>query len=256
MFKRLRVSILLAGVLAWCSPAWATPPTPITIGTGSTTAAAGSYSITTNADCPAHSIIGVVSSASAGVSNPVTATTDSATGGTNTYAVLDTSVNTILNRMDVWLALNTAHDLPNGGTITITYGTTGNRAALFCIPAIGSIGTVDVHNNTSNGAGASPATTVNTGTLVTSQEIILGFLTSANVGVTPAVTPSSGFTVLSSSISSVQMAYVAYQIVNSTASVAWSPTWTGATAGWNSDVIGIIGAAGDVGQRMMLGIGN
>lgn len=242
MIRFLSRLLLVAALLLPGSILAATPPTtPISIGTGSTAAAAGSYSITTSADCPIHSVIGVLSTGSIGTTNPVTNTTDSAG---NTYVALDTSAIT-LNRLDFWYVLNSTVDLPNGGTITITYGTTGNRAALFCIPNMGPTASIDVHNNISNGTGASPATTVSTGTLPSPVEYVFGLLTTDNNGLTPVVTPSAGFTVLSSSISTVQTAYAAYQIAPAPTSISWSPTWTQATTGYNSDVIAIK-AAGNV----------
>lgn len=227
-----------AGTLTPTGDAPANGIVPYSLGTGTTTNPAGSYSITTTADAPKGSVIIVATSMGNQAGPAVTNVTDSAG---NTYAQVDSISNPNANPnpswTDVWACLNSATNLPLGGSITITYGSTGNRAAIVCIPSLGSIAAIDIKTQTAVGTGTSPPTVVTSGPLNHANEILIG-IAEGQAG-SPVYSPSAGFTSIVTSVSAVQSVYLAYQNVTDATSKSWQPTWTGATALWTTDLISI-----------------
>ena len=152
----------------------------------------------------------------------------SVSDGTNTYSQAYGIQNTSGANIDVelWIAPNCLA-VSSGATITVSLSASpggsgsGCNIGAFYVTGLASIPTDKTANSLSNTATPS----VTTGTLSQANEIVFG--SSFNEDATPSYTESSGFTNLFASIASAgQAAALSYQIVSSTSSVTYAPTWS------------------------------
>jgi hypothetical protein len=120
-----------------------------------------------------------------------------------------------------------ATSLGSGGTITVN-GTfaAGNYIGLCMCTATGIIGLDEV----GTGAGGAAQQSISTGTLGSPYELIVGIETN-DVGA--SYTESAGFTSLTGTGNGFTSPRIAFQIVNSTASVTYAPTTGGSNIGVN-----------------------
>lgn len=178
-------------------------------------------SITTTVDAPAGSLIIVFVSAWAGTNGTATTVIDSAS---NTYTLAVQNVATVGQPYPgaIFYCLNSANDLPIGGTVTVSNsGSINQNVGIWKVS--GANGGLDAINKTfSSGTSLS----ISTGTLTSSSEIVFGGVGTA--GSMTGYTIGSGFTELFFGFTgSMSAAGFGYQIVSSTTSVTWAPSWTG-----------------------------
>lgn len=209
---------------------------PFSIATGSTTNPAGTYSLTTTQIAPRGSVILVGTSMANQDGGAVSQVGPDSAG--NVYAKVASIGNPVSGKSwtDVWACLNTTANLPIGGTIPVTYGSTGNRAAVICVPSIGAVAAIDVNINALS-TGASPPTALVSGLLNHDSEILIGI--GESTVASPVYTPNAGFTPIVTSVSTIQAVHFAYQNVADRSSKTWQPTWTGATDVWTTILLGI-----------------
>ena len=210
--------------------------------------------ITTGADCPVGSVIVVVSSLNF-ASDSLSSVADNATGGSNTYTTFDNIAGTGTEIGWGYTSVVTTNDLPIGGHITLTFGSTltNSTATAECVSGITASPALDVHNNTSQGTAASSATTVNSGTLSKSSEILYGGVSFS--GGTGSQTCGGSFSTAQTSTSYVMMCY---QVVSSTASVGFTPSWVGGSFNYVSDLVSFQatgGSASVIPSLTLLGAG-
>lgn len=122
---------------------------------------------------------------------------------------------------EIWWA-RAAGALTKGSTITITMATSTNRQGgrMISVPnmAVSPVDAVPTSNNST----ATGATSIASGTLAQTNELLIGWV---GAGADPGTfTPGGSWTLVSSNTSG-SFVYLAYQIVSSTSSVAWAPTW-------------------------------
>lgn len=209
--------------------------------------------LTTVADCPVGSLIVLFDGGATAVANNLSSIADSAS---NSYAApFDGHVNAAAFANLIWAnAINTAHDLPLGGTITSTYAnnSTNHSFLAICITGAATASPLDISAKTANGAGvaATSATTVNSGTLGQANEVVLaGEAFGGNSG---TVTCGGAYTKYETQVSgSTGIATLCGQVVASTASVAFSPTW-GTSQTWITDLISFKGVAVGAGNTSAL----
>lgn len=209
------------------------------IGNGAGPGTVSTLVLTTTVDCAVGSTVVLLAT---DTTQALVSVTDNATGGANTWsAPLDNLTGTGIN-LGWSYAVNTAHDLPIGSSITATFGgASANSLTASCIQGIVTSSPVDVSGQTAQGLAATSATTVNSGTLSQASEIVLGGLAGAlAVG---TVTCGTGWTSQSGGVSNIPSARICYQIVSSTTSVAFSPTW-GGSSNYITDVISLKGSGG------------
>jgi len=184
------------------------------------------------------------------VADTLTSVADSAG---NTWAAAFDNNNTTGIGMGLDYALNTTVDLPVGGTITATLvGTGTSTTSAFCVQGIGVLSALDISNQVSTGLAATSATTVNTGTLNFNNELVIGILATATSGAGYA--PGGSFVTQGTVDTDIPSINFGTQVVGTNASVASSPTWTGAS-NYVSDVVTFKGVAVGGASAMVLGIG-
>lgn len=191
----------------------------------------GSHQLTatTGGDCPVGSLIVIFNSRINVTVNDLASVADSAS---NTYgSPFDGQTNALGFIAVIWVnAINTGHDLPNGGTITLTYGNPSvqpETALIACVTGANTSSPLDISGKTANN-GVTPNTTCTTpgcpttGTLAQAAEVIFGG------GATAA---GSGTYTCNGSFSKIETqtgtagATMCTLIVASTASVGFSPSW-------------------------------
>ena len=163
-------------VLSFAPP----PPsgsTPFQIANQLFTQAPGAH-FTTTTDAPIGSLI-IVLLRPGGV---ITSITDSGTGGSNTYQQAVASAISAPNTYGaaIWYALNTAHDLPAGGTITVNGGSPDWSGIVYA--ATGATGGLD---RTAASISTTGVTSVNLplGAISQANEICIGMVGSPQPGV-------------------------------------------------------------------------
>jgi hypothetical protein len=219
----IRRFLALLGIgltLAWVQPANAI--SIVKLGKTITTAATTGVITTITNDCPVGSTI-VLFANHLTVADTLSSVADS---GPNTWqAPVDETAGTG-TAIAFAYAKNTTVDIPIGGTITATFaGATNSGVVAACISGASTTSPLDVHNNTATGLAATSATTVNTGTLSQATEVVIGFTGfSGNPSSTNACNGS--YTRLDFNASATGGFIECSLVVASTASVAYSPTWT------------------------------
>jgi hypothetical protein len=212
----------MAAVLCWASGAEAAIAVA-QLGNNGLGASATTVPITTIQDAaPGGVIIVVVSSTSSNAPS----ITDSATGGSNVYtAAASNCVFNTSNKLSIFSA-PVLRDLPNSGTITVNLGGS-TRASVSAIYVTGISGVVDqqpaCQANTSSQGGS-----VSTGVLSNANELVVGATginsTISGFSNNAPFNPSTG-----NATGNPQVQW-GYDIVSSTASVTYAPTWTTARA--------------------------
>lgn len=198
------------------------------IGKNSAGGGNSTVAITTTADCPAGSLL-VVLTGAANDTSTASSVTDNATGGANTYGGLNTITSGAgVANMRAFHADNTAHDLPLGGTITVTWSSTSapKLAAAECVGGAAA-SPLDV-NATGTAFTTTTTPTQATGSLAQASEIIYGFELSQGGVFTSAGT---GFTSAQSQVQNANTLATAFDIVSSTSTVTFGPTLTSSSSG-------------------------
>lgn len=196
--------------------------TPLGLGTHNQVASGTNILTTSTNDCPVGSFIIVYVSFTT-IADTLSSVADSAG---NSYTVLENELGTAIG-IGIAYCISSTFDLPVGGTITATMGgTVTSEIGASCVSGIAISSPIDVSAKTSNGLAATAAASVSTGTLSQPTEILFGLL--ACTASTGAITLGGSWNQLanSSSSASTPTVTIAYQIVSSTASVAWAPTWS------------------------------
>lgn len=177
----------------------------------------------------------VVTVSFATVADTLTSVSDSAG---NTYVVLENETGTGIG-VGWAYCVNSTTNLPIGGTITGTFGgsVTTELTANY-VTGIVLVGPVDVSAKTSNGLAATAAASVATGTLSQANEILFAVIGAPTTF--GAVTFGGSWLAAIGAGAATPALAVGYQIVASTASVAWAPTWVNAV-NYVSDLISFKG---------------
>lgn len=240
--KILAVLLFFVGLLCFSQ---AQAQTATLIGTGNNVSG-----VTTTSDCPIGSLIVVALNDFSQQNTDFSGATisDNATGGSNTYAFAGQSPSQAgVVRSALFYSSNTAHDLPNGGTITGPVALEVMQAACITTFSGGFDQTAGAVNNT-----AVTAITVTVPTLAQATEIVVGTATSnANfVG----VVEGNGYTRIATTL----FADFAYLFAASTTPPAYNPN--SFSSDKNSGVIATFKATGGGGGatfngRSLLGVG-
>lgn len=215
MMKRLLLTLaLLAGSVA---PAYAALSLA-NLGQHNVPGNATNILTTATNACAAGSLI-VVQASYGTLADPLSSVVDSAG---NTYQTpIDVISGTSIG--SAWAyAINTSSNLPVGGTITATFaGANANAIQAVCIGGADTSTPLDKSNNTAQGTGTTSASTVSTGTLSNTAEVVLGTL--ANPTAPGTVTCGGSFTKIA--FNGTPSVNLCYQIVASSSSVSFAPTW-------------------------------
>lgn len=214
---------------------------PVVIGSGVVATGNTSQTITTTADAPAGTTIivflgpGIHSSPA----HTVSAVGPDSAGNTYTIAALTNSVASSATD-PIYVAYTDAQntvDLPIGGTIPITYSTSGNpKQAIACsVSGLALTTTLDLAGfNPGGGAVFHTASTTTSWSMAgaaLSQAIELLFVCAIiETGNSDSYTEDGGYTVLASA-GSTNVLRVAYAITASTPAKSWNPTIGTARAG-------------------------
>jgi hypothetical protein len=194
--------------------------TPVSIADNTSgTAIASGGTISTSVAAPVGSLIVVCifpNSPDVNVTGVTLSSGDVETGAIHGSAISAT------NNCALYYFINTAHNLPSGGTIKVTVSSGTWRLAAYAVSGAtnGKDGS-SIFQFSSGQTSISPAT----GALASSNEIAFGvvYQTSSITG----WTESSGFTTLVNP--NVNRSGVSYQILNTNAAITWSASWTGAS---------------------------
>lgn len=202
----------------------------VTIGMHHMTTGTTNVLTTTTNDCPVGSLI-VVTAGYVTVADTLSSVIDSAG---NTWATpFDNIAGTGIG-IGWAYAVNTANDLPIGGTITATFGgSVATQLNAVCISGAATAAPLDVASQSANGASATSATTVNSGTLSQANEILIGGFVSATASNT--VTCGGSYTRINTA-SGTPSGTMCTQIVSSTSSVSFAPTWV-TSANYVTDLV-------------------
>jgi hypothetical protein len=208
-----------SGALFISTPGITSPSigTPVSLGTsGGTGGTEPIIALTTSAAIVAGDLVVVTISNSSGAT--ITSVTDSPSLVVNNTYTRATSGTNGTQESEIWFCVNCSA-LASGSTITATGSTTLTSAAIGAVRIPGGLSALDVNPA---GIGSTTATpTISTGALASSnQEIVFGSLF---INGTPTVTEGPGFSTIFSNTSAGTL-HLASKIVNSTASVAYSPT--------------------------------
>lgn len=172
---------------------------------------------TTIADAPAGSLIVVTMANFGGSATP--GLTDSA-GNTYTLAVGVTTAAPNNNQVFLYYCSNTPNDLPSGGSFT-----TATFQTFFAITALaisGANGGLDITQPYIDTSGSNNSLSLSTGTLSQASEIVVGTMyLGPNVG---PITEAAPFTSVNPSYNNID---TAYDIVSSTGSIIFNPSWGG-----------------------------
>jgi hypothetical protein len=200
---------------------------PTSLGSHSSATASSAPTLTTTAPIIAGNLIVV---ATTGYYSSGTPAASSLSDGTNTYVKANeincnpSSTNHEL--VDIWYAENVAA-VSSGATITATFSA---NVQYWTVAAtqISGVAKTNALGATPAGfcSGSSITPTISTGSLAYSNEVVVGILdTWGNGSATPTITEGVGFMTISKPIIATFRAWdFAAEIVNSIASVNWSPT--------------------------------
>jgi hypothetical protein len=155
--------------------------------------------------------------------------TDNATGGSNTYSLATSCVAPTTTSERIYYSV-AARDLPNGGTITANWTTTG-RTAMSAAVATGPTwpaSPLDVHPTCVTGSSVTTLTLAS-GTLAEADELLIGGLGTNGVISAYCSTPCTPFsTNLTAAGATTPVVSWSWFESASTASVNYVPTWTSA----------------------------
>jgi hypothetical protein len=210
---RSLASLILAGALLWAGAAAAAVGTPTAIMAVATGVTSGT-SAPTNVDAPVGSLI-VVSAALWNTPDGTVTGCTLSSGDTLTQAAQPAPASGAFNQ-SLWYVSNSAHDLPSGGSVTCTTSN-GSAYALGAWKVSGANGGLDA--SVSSNSGNASSITIATGTLAYANEIVFG----SERYTEGTYTEGAGFTTLTNAANSVT---AAYEIVSSTGSVTWAPSWS------------------------------
>lgn len=246
MMRRFIAALLLW--LALIAPAAAAIGTPTELGFNVVASGTNNVVITTGATSSAGSMIVVVASAGTNSGNDLSSVTDS---NSSTYTVL---ANTSTGRNIGIAVCYSCPSLASGGTITATYsGTTAVHGAhAFYVANMATSSALDVTGTTQTGS-ATSATSTATGTLATSDELIVG---AANFAPSDpgTVTPGGSFSCLGAAPGTQPFLRVCVQVVASTTSVAWAPSWVN-NVSYRTQVYALKGVSTGGASAALLGVG-
>ena len=247
---RIRPIALAALLCLWAGLAGAAIGTPTQLGVG--TATNGNISITTGADAPPGSLIIVVASATN--THALSGVADNAGNCASAYSAAANSTQSGAVTLGVYYCLTTI-DLPSGGVISVTLNSSHNMSATaFAVTTGIAASPLDKSGTIQTATSGTSATSTSTGALSQAVEIVVGVL-ALDGGTSGGFTPGGSFSSIGGELANSKGAYVAYQIVNSTSSVAWAPSWSGSTD-WQSSVYSFKGAAASATKdNLLLGIG-
>jgi hypothetical protein len=209
---------VLATWLGLTFPAFAVCGTPTQLFAGSNLTSGNPQ--TTTADAPIGSLIVVLIAAWNSSNGTVSSVTDSA-GNTYTLAAQGAATVGIPYPSAIYFSSNTPNDLPNGGTITVTNSGAVNQS-YGAWSVSGCNGGLDTHT-TGNASGVT-SSSLSTGALAQANEIVFG--TTSTAGSLSGLANSAGFTEIAFAPSGNAMAG-AYDVVSSTSSVTYNPSWSG-----------------------------
>lgn len=228
MLKRFFAGLFVAALSV--APANAAITRATLLGAGHSQAANATNTGTTSANnCAAGSTIILVATGNSNT-NVLASVADSASNIWQTPIDVTTNTGTHLG---VAYAINTANALNIGGTITASFGSsTTTFIAAECVQGLSATAPLDKHNNTATGTGTS-STGVTTGTLNDTNEIVYGIFGAGSAIGTSAC--GSGFTSFAVN-NGVPSMRACWQIVSSSASVSFVPTWTN-SVDWVMDVV-------------------
>lgn len=206
--------------------------TPVALGSANVTGS--SNPITTGAAVPTGSLILVVAGY-ATVLDTLTSVTDSVG---NVYTVIENDAGTGIGVSLAYCA--NCISLTNIQVITANFsGSTVNSVACGYVPNVAPSSPLDTSGHSSTGLAATSASSVATGTLAMSDEIVIGIVgTNASTG----LASSTGFTNLKGQANTGATIRMLYDIVAATTSVAWAPSWSTA-ANYASAVFSFKGIA-------------
>ncbi len=193
--------------------------TPLSLGTGSASGAgATTINITTANNIAAGDLV-FCGFHAGGASLP---SLSSVSVGSNTLAraVNVTSGATVV---ELWYVANAAA-VAAGQTMTVTFSALvgGGPAAEACAGTVSGIATSLPLDKTASQATITTSPSVSSGTLSQASEIAIGFAVQNST-----YTESAGFANLNNVTQSGDVAELSYQVVASTASVTYAPTWSG-----------------------------
>lgn len=243
--RALPIALFLIGVIGLARPQSIPFPGPgnspaiVVVGIGSSSVSTGvsSQSITTTAAINTGDLVVVA----IGVVQPSGISVSSVSDGTNTYtkAVGAFNATTFLDT-EIWYKANAAA-VGSGATITATLstGTSGSPGVMAAARAGGtSTVPLDKTNHTEYTTGSTLASGT-TGTLTQAKEVVFGVAYLYNVSSQTTLTESSGFTNLlayTQGVSPFVAFNFAYQVVNATSALNYSPTPSQAVTGAGSNI--------------------
>lgn len=221
-----RLFIALFTLLAFAAPADAAI-TLANLGQHSVASSATNQLTTAVNACAAGSTIVVQVSQSTGTLSSV------ADSAGNTYQTpLDNIAGTTINIAFAY-AINTNSNLAAGGTITLTMSaSSANAMQAVCLQGLSTTAPLDTSNHTAQGAATTSASSVATGALADTNEIILATL--GNPTAPGSVTCGGSYTKIA--FNGTPSINLCYQIVASSSSVAFAPTWVNSVT-YVTDVI-------------------
>lgn len=196
--------------------------TPVSLGTNTSTGVQSSNQLTTTAAIPAGAFAFAVVEINSNAAIPTVA---SLSDGTNSYSKVVGITPTGNIDWELWACPNCAA-VGSSATLKATWsGSNGGAGAAHSIQAGYVTGLITAPNDTSVADSTHTATpSVSSGTLAQAVEIAIG----CAYGETTLLTDGAGFTNLSNTSQSGNVCRLSYQVVSSTASVTFAPTWSGA----------------------------
>lgn len=237
MIKQGLASVALGLALLWGGAAQAALAA-VTLGNHNQAAATTNVLTTVTNDCPVGSLIFILTAYTT-VADTLVSVTDSA--GNTWQTPIDNVTGTGIG-IGVGYAKNSTVDLPIGGTITATFGGSVTTSVVgVCISGAATTTPLDIHNINTTGLAATSATTLNSGTLNNSVELVIGVFGTASTASSPTCNGSFGGGFQLNGIPSAKICALA---VASTASVAFTPSWTNVN-NYASDMLSF--SASDIG---------
>lgn len=192
--------------------------TPVDLGNHNQ-AASTTNILTTGADSPVGSLI-IVFVSYVTVADTLSSVADSAG---NTYVVLENFVGTGVG-IGIAYCSNSTIDLPNGGTITATFG--GSTASeISACNVSGANGGVDLQNQTDSGLAAKNINDVVSGTPAVANEIFFGVLGTATTPGSVTYNGANAFVVVGASSASTPTIAKGRLIISSIAAVTARFSW-------------------------------
>lgn len=188
---------------------------PINSGADTTTGTLKSGSATTTSQIPANALF-FMSIAATGANDSFTSVTDSAG---NTYSVVETSDGSNGAQAIAWLIPSSP--IPSGTSITAVTSDASQWGLGTGYYVTGAAGGLDKQNSVNNdNLNTVTSISLATGTLALASEIVIGVFNTNGNAVT--WTEASGFSTLHNDTFSI----TSYEIVSSSSSVTWNPTFT------------------------------